>query len=257
MKESDLQNLTDHVDEFSLIENHVDHALGTSPTGVEFQDVLLSMASILRRKELCYRIEYRRPDQPVFRLRSDQEPRGDNVREVTLNFAEPGRQLELQIDDPGEQIVNGLQQELLILSETGTDEREESVRESTLNLLVTRTFQVELYAEYQRWKRYESPFLVALAYLKQNQENWEPVGRAFKHVSQTRDMIGYLGEGRVAAFFPSLYDSESTKRKLSEQLSSRHEPDELDLSFFEVPNDFDNWNSLKKRIFSPIYLTEF
>jgi hypothetical protein len=82
------------------------------------------------------------------------------------------------------------------------------------------------------------------------------VGRAFKHVSQSRDMIGYLEEGRVAAFFPTLYDAKPVKDKLSEQLSSRYEPEELDLSFFEVPDDYDDWNSLKKRVFSPIYLTE-
>jgi len=256
MKESDLRTITERVDEFSIIEHHVEGALGTGPSNVEFQDVLLSLASILRRKERSYRIEYRRPDQPVFRLRSDQEPTKDEVREIILNFSEPGRRFELQMDDPGKQIVKGLRQELLILAEIGSDEREESVRESSLNLLVTRTFQAELYSEYQRWKRYDSPFLVALAYLKQDQEDWEPVGRAFKHVSQTRDMIGYLGEGRVAAFFPSLYDPEPIRRKLSEQLSSRHKPDELDLSFFEVPDDFNDWNSLKKRVFSPIYLTE-
>lgn len=256
MKEMDLKNITDRVNEFSLIDHHVDGALGTGPSSVEFQEVLLSMASIFRRKDLAYRIEYRRPDQPVFRLRSDREPSGENVRDITLNFSEPGRQLVLHMDDPGEQVVNGLREELIILSEIGSDDREEIVREPNLNLLVTRTFQAELYSEYQRWKRYDSPFLVTLAYLKQDQDNWESVGRAFKHVSQSRDMIGYLEEGRVAAFFPSLYDPEPIKRKLSEQLSSQHEPEELDLSFIEVPDDYDDWNSLKKRVFSPIYLTE-
>lgn len=255
MKQTALQNLTESVDEFSLIDHHVDGALGTGPSTVEFQEVLLSLASILRRKELAYRVEYRRPDQPVFRLRSDQDF-GEDVRDLTLDFVEPGRRLELRMDNPGEKVVEGLYQELRILADTGSDNQEEAVREPNLNLLVTRTFQAELYAEYQRWKRYDSPFLVALAYLKQDQDDWEPVGRAFKHVSQSRDMIGYLEEGRVAAFFPTLYDAKPVKDKLSEQLSSRYEPEELDLSFFEVPDDYDDWNSLKKRVFSPIYLTE-
>jgi hypothetical protein len=255
MKPTALESLTESIDEFSLIEHHVDGALGTGPSTVEFQEVLLSLASILRRKELAYRVEYRRPDQPVFRLRSDQDF-GEDVRDLTLNFVEPGRRLELRMDNPGEKVVEGLYQELRILADTGSDNQEEAVREPNLNLLVTRTFQAELYAEYQRWKRYDSPFLVALAYLKQDQDDWEPVGRAFKHVSQSRDMIGYLEEGRVAAFFPTLYDAKPVKDKLSEQLSSRYEPEELDLSFFEVPDDYDDWNSLKKRVFSPIYLTE-
>lgn len=255
MSPTEVKDLAEQIDEFSLIDNQVEGAFGDGRIPEDFQDVLLSLASILRKKDLAYTIEYRRPDQPVFRLRSDRDF-GEDPREFHLDFSEPGRRLELKTDNPGEAVFRGLQQELRILSDLGTKDEDEAVREPALNLLVSRTFQAELYSEYQRWKRYESPFLVALAYLKQDQSDWEPVGRAFKHVAQSRDIIGYLGEGRVAAFFPSLYDRESRTRKLSEQLSGRYDPEELDLSFFTVPDDFDDWNSLKKRVFSPIYLTE-
>jgi hypothetical protein len=252
---SNVKQLTETIEEFSLISVESDNDMVTGSSEIDFQEILTSLASIYRRKELEYRIEYRRPDQPVFRLRSDDSHEG-TTRECEIDFAEPGRNLKLKIEPPGETVLEGLIQELKILGELESTDKDETTREPELNLLVSRTFQAELYAEYQRWKRYESPFLVALAHLKQQDTSWDSVGRAFKHVAKTRDMIGYLGQGRVAAFFPSLYDSETIESNLSERLEARFEPEELELSFLQVPQDYDNWNSLKKRVFSPIYLTE-
>lgn len=255
MTSDDLDDVTENLREFSLINKKGSELRREGSSYVDFQDILLSLASIFRKKDMGYEIEYERPDKPVFRLRSDTDF-SDDVREEAVNFSEPGRQLHLKTDNPGTNVFEGLLRELKILGNLEFTKEDEATREPELNLLVSRTFQAELFSEYQRWKRYETPFLIALAHLKQDDEEWEPVGRAFKHVSKTRDIIGYLGEGRVAGFFPSIYDKDSIKEDLSERLSARYDTDELELSFFTVPDDFDDWNSLKKRVFSPIYLTE-
>ncbi len=252
---ADVKSFLQNIEEFSLIWaiSEIDHS--EDNFHLDFQDVLTSLASICRQKQLAYSIEYQRPDHPNFRLHSDKHFE-DDTRVCEIEFAEPGRNLQLNIECPVQELLNGLVEELRILGKLESNEAGETTREPELNLLVARTFQVELYSEYQRWKRYDTPFLVALAHLRNQDSNWKPVGLGFKHVTGTRDIVGYLGEGRVAAFFPSVTDVTEVKTDLSERLSSRFSSDELGLSFLEVPDDYDDWNSLKKRVFSPIYLTE-
>lgn len=256
MSSNDIEELTDKIREFSVIDRASSELSTGGPADKDFKDILLSMASIFRQKELGYNLRYTRPDKPEFRLRSDKEL-NENSDKLTLEFSEPGRSLELEIDSPGTDVFRGILEELRILGNLDSTEKDETVREPELNLLVSRTYQAELYSEYQRWKRYETPFLVSLAYLKNDEQDWKPAGRAHKHVGKTRDIIGYLGQNRVSGFFPSVYDTDPIRNKLSDQLSAKYDDDEIDLSFFEVPNDFNNWNSMKKRIFSPIYLNEF
>lgn len=253
MNNNSLEAISQDIDEFSLIESFNDEISSGRLSTVDFQQVLLSLASILRQRELAYQLWYYRPDKPEFRLRSDKDFDG-SVREFEMEFSEPGRSLELKTEDPGSQVFEGLVEELKILGELEPGDDETS-REPRLNLLVSRTFQAELYSEYQRWKRYDSPFLVAVAQL-QADEDWEAVGRAFKHVCKTRDILGYLDGGRVGGFFPSLYAPDPVQEELRERLYARYTEDELDLSFYYIPDDLNDWNTLKKRIFSPIYLNE-
>lgn len=253
MSTESLETISEDIFEFSLIESFEDEITSGRISSIDFQQVLLSLASILRRRDLAYQIEYFRPDQPEFRLRSDKDFE-DPVREWETEFSEPGRSLEIKTEDPGLEVFEGLVEELKILGELEPND-EETSREPKLNLLVSRTFQAELYSEYQRWKRYDSPFLIAVAELKTD-EDWEPVGRAFKHVSQTRDILGYLDGGRVGGFFPSLYDPDPLREDLEERLFARYSEEELELSFYYIPKDISDWNTLKKRIFSPIYLNK-
>lgn len=253
MTTTSLETISEEISEFSLIESFDEEISSGRMGSIDFQQVLLSLASVLRKRDLAYQICYYRPDKPEFRLRSDKDF-DQPSRKWEMDFSEPGRSLELKTEDPGEDVFNGLIEELKILGELEPGDDETS-REPRLNLLVSRTYQAELYSEYQRWKRYDSPFLIAVAQLNVD-DDWEAIGRAFKHVTKTRDILGYLDGGRISGFFPSLYDPDSIKEDLEERVYARYESDEVDLSFYYIPDDLSDWNTLKKRIFSPIYLNE-
>lgn len=248
MNQDDLESFLDNLSQFSLIFNQADSLTENGTCKVDYQELLTSLASIFRRRGLAYHISYQRPDQPVFKLRSEREF-GDDVLDQRIEFAEPERTLDLQVDNPGESIFGGIVEELKILGDLEETEQDKVLREPELNLLTSRAFQVELYSEYQRWKRYKSPFLIGLVQLKKDCLGWKPVGRVFKHISRTRDIVGLLEEGRLAGFFPSIDDPEPIKTNLFDQLEAHYKSEELALSFFSVPDDFDNWSSLKKHVF--------
>jgi len=250
MNADELSAIASQIEEFSLIKDVLRGAdRAPDPTSFDFQDVLLSLASRLRKRELAYHIEYSRPDQPVFRLRSDRPP-PDSAVEKRFRYREPGRGLMFRLESPGEEIVEGLSDELKILGELDQDE-EGMTRESRLNLLVSRTFHAELYAEYQRWKRYDSPLLVVVLVLEEGQD-WEPAARALKHVCRTRDMVGRLRVDRLAAFFPSAEEPSAIEEDIRGRILGGYPEGNVRISFYQLPGEVRDWNSLKNHVFEPL-----
>lgn len=250
MTPEDMTDIASRIDEFSLLYDVLpDSDQEVDPGSFDFHDVLLSLASRLRQRDLAYHIEYARPDHPVFRLRSDRDLPG-SAAEKRFHYREPGRWLMLRLEPPGEDVIDGLSDELKILGELDQDE-EGMTRESRLNLLVSRTFHAELYAEYQRWKRYGSPLLVVVLVLSDG-TSWEPAARALKHVARTRDMVGRLRIDRLAAFFPSAEDASAIEKDLRGRITGTYPDGEADLSFYSLPGDIQDWSTLKNQVFEPL-----
>lgn len=246
----ELETMSSQIHEFSLLHDIVqelNHPIDTS--SFDFHDVLLSLASRLRQRDLAYHIEYARPDQPVFRLRSDRSLPED-APEKRFNYREPGRWLLFRLEPPGEDTIEGISDELKVLGELDQDE-EGMTRESRLNLLVSRTFHAELYAEYQRWKRYGSPLLVVVVVIDDDND-WKPAARALKHVCRTRDMVGRLRVDRLSAFFPSCLEPETIKQDIQKRMTGAYAEGGSDLSFYLLPEDVDDWNTLKNHVFEPL-----
>lgn len=245
-----MANIASRIEEFSLLYDVLPRSDGDiDPGSFDFHDVLLSLASRLRKRDLTYHIEYARPDHPVFRLRSDRDPPA-SAAEKRFNYREPGRWLMLRLEPPGEDVIDGLSAELKIIGEL--DQHEEGMtRESRLNLLVSRTFHAELYAEYQRWKRYESPLLVVVVVLSEGTA-WEPAARALKHVSRTRDMVGRLRIDRLAAFFPAVEDPSAVEQDLRGRITGTYPEGGARISFYSLPGDIQDWNTLKNHVFEPL-----
>ncbi len=251
MTPQDMTDIASRIGEFSLLYDLLPGSdAGTDPSSIDFHDVLLALASRLRRRDRAYHIEYQRPDQPVFRLRSDRTPAGESAVEKRFNYREPGRWLLMRVEPPGEDVIEGLSHELKILGELDRDE-EGMTRESRLNLLVSRTFHAELYAEYQRWKRYDSPLLVVVLVL-QDDAPWEPGARALKHVSGTRDMVGRLRVDRLAAFFPAVEDPSTIEQDLRGRMTGAYPDGEARLAFHHLPGEIQDWNTLKNEVFEPL-----
>ncbi len=220
---------------------------------LEFQEVLLKLASLFRRKNIGYSIRYHRPDRPTFRLRSDQSMRGE-PREETITFLDPGRELQLRVSELPDTVFEGLCSELRIFGEYDRKE-EELNREPELNLLTTRTFRAELYAEYQRCERYDTGFVGAVIRLT-DRGDWKMAARELKHLSKTRDVFGYLGEHHVAGFFRSRRETDELPGKIKQRLSNRFPPEAIDLDVFRVPSDVEEWHVLQDRFFGPEHSKE-
>lgn len=242
MTTSNRAPISDQIRDFSVLEEL------DPDQDVELQDFLLKVASTLRQGDMQYHIEYRRPDRPVFRLRSE-EPLAEPIREQTITFLDPGRELILKVSEIPPEILQGLAGELRILGEYDDDEDEVS-REPELNLLLTRTFRAELYAEFQRWERYGAAFVAAVIDLDP-EADWRDAGKELKHLGKTRDVYGKLGETRVAGFFRSRPNPGPLRQKLQERISTRFPNQTAQLDVFHVPTDLNDWLVLQDRIFQP------
>ena len=211
----------------------------------DLKEVLLEFASELRERGYRYQIQYIRPDQADFRLRSKQEP-PDGAPSDTIHFLDPGRRLFLRTEGVEETEFEGICAELTILGESDQLDLG-SGREPELNLLTASSFQAELYAEFQRWERYDSSFGVAVIRLANNTD-WRNSARELKHVGNRRDRFGRIHSDFVMGLFPSRSLQECPAEKLNERLKLRYQSSEIHYRFFHVPSDCSDWSQLQNNI---------
>lgn len=234
----DVEQLTDQIREYSRLHDRED-----APS--DLKDELVSLASELRSREIPYHFEYTRPDEATFRLRSRSRPGSDALEEL-IQFLEPGRRLRVVLDDVTDEVFRGICAELTILGERD-DPDEQTVREPELNLLKSRVFLAELYAEFQRSERYDSPFYVVSVALP-GDVSWEPAAKALKHVSNRRDLLGQLTGNRVGGIFTSRETDPSFEDDLRERIELRYESDDLELNLLHIPDDVTDWSQLQSMI---------
>jgi hypothetical protein len=235
---TDVSRISKQVQEFSRFLDR-----GDVPT--DLKEELVALASEMRARERSYHFEYHRPDSAPFRLRS-QKPPGSSSRERVIQFLEPGRTLRVELDGVDEDVFDGICAELTIIG--GRDESSEpEVREAELNLLRGRVFQAELYAEFQRWERYDSPLYVVSATVS-GTEDWQSAARELKHFGNQRDLFGRTAEEQVAGVFSSREHDEQFEEDLEDRMNVRYEEDELKLVITHVPTDVTDWNQLQTHI---------
>jgi len=211
----------------------------------DLKECLLEFASYLRGRGDRYQIQYVRPDQPDFRLRSKEEP-PENAPSDTIHFLDPGRRLYIKAEGLEKTAFEGICAELTILGESDQLD-EDSGREPELNLLTARTFQAELYAEFQRWERYESPFGLAIIRLAENAD-WKASARELKHVGNRRDRFGRIHSNFVMGLFPSRTLEDCPVEELKERLHLRYQELEVQYRFLHVPADCSDWSQLQNKI---------
>ncbi|MFP4687935.1 MAG: hypothetical protein ACLFN5_07515 [bacterium] len=237
-----LVDINGNIREYSLIKSLPEKL----EDATNFNDILLRLASILRAKKLGYEIKYSSPDGLDFKLRSDKKLKSEEQsREFTLACSAEKVFLRVEKIDPA--ILDGLQEELKILADYFHKKSGNIWLEPELNILRGEAFEAELKKEFQHWLRYEEPFALVILQIPENIA-WQPVGKELKHYAKTGDIVGFINENKLAAFFPESGGKLSTLNKLVERLNEKYGDTKLEVKVYRIPEDFNNWEEIENKL---------
>lgn len=240
---SELKEINRAIEKFSLIGRD-----STPEAYNSVQDILLRCAGLFRQAEKAYEINYRSEGNTVYQLRSDKQFNDSRVERV-INFSRLNSKLLLAVEDIDDNLLKAIEHELQLLIKKVNDEDFNSTIEPELNLLRSSAFVAELEVEFQRWERYQQPFLFVVCTVQAKDINWKEPAREIKHQAKMTDIIGYLSEQRVGAIFPGREVDSSLRSRLNNRINERFEK-ELKLKLIHVPDDCKRWDKLKDQAIS-------
>ncbi len=238
----EIANINRNVQEYGLIEP----AAEKMDLYDSFNDVLLRLASLFRRHKSAYEIVYSSPRRADFKLRSDRQFTGD-VIEQKFDLIEPSENIHIRAEKINNTVLNGLGEELKILAGYFHAASENIWQEPELNFLFAGAFKAELKVEFERWRRYETPFTLIVVKVGE-QNSWQSVGKELKHQARAGDIIGFIDKNRLAAFFPARPEEQKLSEKIEQRLMENYESSDLELQIINVPDDCDDWKSIENKI---------
>lgn len=231
-----LERVVSEVRNHSLLFNH------DGDLDQDFEDWLVTLSSRWRSDEVNHRLTYKRPDRPPFVLESPTPPKeASKSLQEEQAYSEVGRHLKVEVDQLNQTELDGLMAELAIIGES-THNPEDQFHEPELQLLKPRPFQAEVYAEFQRFVRYQSP-MAALTVTIHGEEDWQQVGQTMKHTTKRRDLIGLLATDLLAVVFPSTPQENDRPKQIREQVTNRFETTEI--KTLHLPGDTTTWDDLQ------------
>jgi hypothetical protein len=238
----EIANINRNVQEYGLI----DPAAEKMDLYDSFNDVLLRLASLFRRQKSAYEIVYSSPRRADFKLRSDKQFTAD-VIEQEFDLIEPSENIYIRAEKINRTVLNGLGEELKILAAYFHATSENIWLEPELNFLLAGAFKAELKVEFERWSRYETPFTLIVVKVG-DQISWQSVGKELKHQARAGDIIGFIDQNRLAAFFPDRPEGQKLPEKLEQRLKKNYESSDLELQIINIPDDCDDWKNIENKI---------
>ncbi|GEM_PF-4784509 len=206
----------------------------------EVEEILLKLASRLRKSGACYDISWRGAKTP-FRLRSET-PVSENTTEISRVTSRGGR-ITLRISGISETVKKALVQELELLFHLPAGPFQER-QEKDLNLLFPGAFEAEVKIEFSRWHEYELPFWLLRLELSE-QLQWRRVTKTLKHASSLRDKICKVTDQLLLILFRARSYEERLDTELNTRLNRQHSAQKFKLLSLHVPESCEDWNEIK------------